>query len=120
MSLVYAAVVGILFAVAIFLLLRDSLVDHVFGLVVLSHAANLLVFGAGRLRLGSPPILDADGSNAMRAPTDAMADPLPQALVLTAIVIGFGVVSFATLLVARLHATYRTDDVCMLEEVEHE
>lgn len=117
MSLLYAAVVGILFAVAIFLLLRDSMVDHVFGLIVLSHAANLLVFGAGRLRLGSPPIHEAGATDAI---PEAMTDPLPQALVLTAIVIGFGVVSFATLLVARLHATYGTDDVCVLEEVEHE
>lgn len=113
MSLLYAAVVGILFAVAIYMLLRDSVVDHVFGLIVLSHAANLLVFGAGRLRLGAPPIIGAQ-------PTHTMADPLPQALVLTAIVIGFGVVSFATLLVARLHATYHTDEAAVLEEVEHD
>jgi multicomponent Na+:H+ antiporter subunit C len=111
MSLLFAGVVGLLFAVAIYLLLRGSLVDHVFGLIVLSHAANLFVFGAGRLRQGAAPILGED-------PGQPIADPLPQALVLTAIVIGFGVVAFATLLVARLHATFGTDDVRVLEEVE--
>jgi multicomponent Na+:H+ antiporter subunit C len=111
MSLLYATVVGLMFAVAIYLLMRDSLVDHVFGIIVLSHSANLFVFGAGRLREGVPPILDGD-------PGQATTDPLPQALVLTAIVIGFGVVAFATLLVARLYATHGTDDVCVLHEVE--
>ena len=113
MSLLYASVVGLMFAVALYLLMRESLVDHVFGIIVLSHAANLFVFGAGRLREGAPPILDGD-------PAQTTADPLPQALVLTAIVIGFGVAAFATLLVARLYATHRTDDVHVLEEVEHD
>ncbi len=111
MSLIYASVVGLVFALAIYLLLRKSLVDHVFGLILLSHAANLFVFGAGRLREGAAPILDGD-------PAQRISDPLPQALVLTAIVIGFGVVAFATLLVARLYATFDSDDVELLEEVE--
>lgn len=110
MPLFYAGVVGLLFAVAIYMLLRESLVDHVFGLIVMSHAANLLVFGAGSLHKGAPPIVDGE-------PLQQVSDPLPQALVLTAIVIGFGVVAFATLLVARLHSTYGTDDVRVLREV---
>lgn len=113
MPLLYASVVGVMFAVALYLLLRDSMVDHVFGLIVLSHAANLFVFGAGRLREGAAPILDG-------TPEQAIADPLPQALVLTAIVIGFGVVAFATLLVARLYATFDSDDVRMLEEADRD
>lgn len=113
MSLLYAGVVGLMFAVAIYLLLRDSLIDQIFGLIVLSHAANLFVFGAGRLLEGKPPILNG-------APTQQIADPLSQALVLTAIVIGFGVIAFATLLVVRLYSTFDTDDVHVLEEVEHD
>lgn len=93
MSLAYAVLVGVLFGVAIYLLMRTHIVDHVFGLIVLGNAANLLVFGGGRLRRGAAPVLDG---------TTDVADPLPQALVLTAIVIGFGVVAFATVLVARL------------------
>ena len=111
MPLLYAGVVGMLFAVAIYLLLRESLVDHVFGLIVMAHAANLLVFGAGSLHKGAAPIVHGQ-------PEQQLSDPLPQALVLTAIVIGFGVVAFATLLVARLHSTYGTDDVRVLREVQ--
>lgn len=113
MSVLFAVVVGLLVAVAIYLLLRESMVDHIFGLIVLSHAANLLVFGAGRPRQDAPPVLDGSA-------TQELTDPLPQALVLTAIVIGFGVVAFATLLVARLHATLRTEDVRALEEVDRD
>lgn len=113
MSLLYAVVVGLLFAVSIYLLMRENLVDQVFGLTVLSHAGNLFVFGAGRLFEGAAPILTDD-------PAQRVADPLPHALVLTAIVIGFGVVAFATLLVVRIYWHYDTDDVRVLEEVEHD
>lgn len=93
MSVGYAVMVGVLFALAVYLfLLRDRL-DHVFGLITLTHAANLLVFGAGRLQRGEAPILGRGHE---------LADPLPQALVLTAIVIGFGVTAFAIALVGRI------------------
>jgi multicomponent Na+:H+ antiporter subunit C len=104
MSIGFALLVGGLFAVALYLLMRDDLIDHVFGLIVISHAANLLVFGAGRLRRGAAPVL-TDGSDG----TD-VADPLPQALVLTAIVIGFGIVAFAAVLVGRLRRARDTAD----------
>lgn len=100
MSLAYAMLVGVLFGVAIYLLMRTQTVDHVFGLIVLGNAANLLVFGSGRLRRGAAPVLDG---------TSDVSDPLPQALVLTAIVIGFGVVAFATVLVARLRESSGND-----------
>lgn len=107
MSLAYAILAGSLFAVAIYLLLRESVVDHVFGIVMLGHAANLIVFGAGRLVRGAAPVLEGER---------AVADPLPQALVLTAIVIGFGVAAYATAVVARLTETRDTDEVDHLEE----
>lgn len=112
MSLLYAATVGVLLAVALYLLQRRSMVDHVFGLIVLSHAANLTVFGAGRLRRGAAPILDGAGQ--------VVSDPLPQALVLTAIVIGFGTIAFATVLVARIRVTHDSDSVRLLQEVERD
>jgi multicomponent Na+:H+ antiporter subunit C len=111
MTLSYALLVGLLVAVAIHLLLRRSIVDLIFGLIVLGHAANLVVFGSGRLVRGVPPLL-ADAS-----PT-VTADPLPQALVLTAIVIGFGIVAFAMVLVARLYALTGTDDGDAIAEVD--
>ena len=66
MSLAYAVLVGVLFGVAIHLLLRRSIVDDVFGLIVLGHAANLFVFGAGRLRRGAAPVLE--GGEPSRSP----------------------------------------------------
>ena len=105
MPLTYAILVGVLFGVGVYLLLRETIVDHVFGLIVLGHAANLLVFGAGRLTRGAPPVLDG---------ARAVADPLPPALVLTAIVIGLAVVAFSTVLVSRLVRAHRTDDVSTL------
>ena len=94
MSILYASLVGLLLAVAFHLLMRDAIIDHIFGLIVMAHAANLLVFGAGRIMRGAPPVLQPD--------LEPLADPLPQALVLTAIVISFGVTSFTTVLVVRL------------------
>ena len=103
MTLLLSLLVGAMFSAAIYLLLRRSVVDLIFGLLLLSHAANLLVFTAGGLHYGAPPLLD-------HIAPEEMADPLPQALVLTAIVIGFGLVSFAVVLVSRLCTTEGTDD----------
>jgi multicomponent Na+:H+ antiporter subunit C len=102
MSIAIAALVGLLVAVGLHLLMRDDLIDHVFGVIVLSHGANLLVFGSGGLLRGAPPVLDDTGRE--------LADPLPQALVLTAIVIGFGVAAFATVLIARLRERGESGD----------
>jgi multicomponent Na+:H+ antiporter subunit C len=105
-----AALIGLLLAVALYLLLRRSTVDIIFGLILLGHASNLTVFAGGGLRRGEPPLL-TDG-----VATHPVADPLPQALVLTAIVIGFAVVAFAIALVARLYAVAGTDDSDQLRE----
>jgi multicomponent Na+:H+ antiporter subunit C len=99
-----AALIGILFATGVFLMLRRSTVDLIFGLLLLSHAANLLVFTAGGILRDAPPLM-------VGLPQDAeVADPVPQALVLTAIVISFAVVAFAMVLVARLYGAMGTDD----------
>lgn len=101
-----AITIGILFACGIFCLLRRSLTQLVIGILLLSQAANLLVFIAGGLTEKQPPIIDA----ASKVPTGPIADPLPQALVLTAIVIGFGLVSFT---LALAHRAYKSvgDDI---------
>lgn len=95
MIAIYAALVGLLTAVAVYLLLHPDSVDKAFGLVVLGHAGNLTVFAAGDLFRARAPVLSEA--------TGAIADPLPQSLVLTAIVISFGLVAFGVVLVARLH-----------------
>ncbi|MGA7982357.1 MAG: Na+/H+ antiporter subunit C [Chromatiaceae bacterium] len=107
MEALIAAVIGLLVATGIYLLLRPRVLPVVFGLTLLSYGANLLVFSMGRLRLDAPPVL---GPEAAIDPA-AYADPLPQALVLTAIVIGFAMTAFILVLALRSFADNGTDHV---------
>ena len=85
MELIFAVSIGVLVSSGVWLLLRPRTFQVIMGLTLVSYAVNLFIFGMGRLRMGVPPVVDAS------VPVDASAyaDPLPQALVLTAIVIGF-------------------------------
>lgn len=107
MELLFAVVVGGLYAAGVYLLLQRNVVKIILGLALLGHGANLLIFTAGGLTRARAPII-AEG--ALSAPADT-ADPLPQALILTAIVIGFGVLAFLLALVERTHQVVPTDDV---------
>ena len=78
----------------IYLVLQRNLVRFVFGLILLSGGVNLLIFTAGRVTRGAPPIVPPDAY----APPLGAANALPQALILTAIVIGFGLTAFAMVL----------------------
>lgn len=109
MEIALAILVGVLFATGVFCLLRRSIVKLILGIVLLSQGANLLVFVAGGLTAGGAALIPA-GETAPPAGTP-FADPLPQALVLTAIVIGFGIVAFALALVHRAHEAVESDDV---------
>lgn len=114
MNLLIALTVGVLFAAGIFCLLRRCLMRLIIGLVLLGQAANLLVFSAGGLKTGVPALIPY-GEKV--APPGA-ADPLPQALVLTAIVIGFGLTVFAITLIHRASATTGHDDVDAFNETD--
>jgi multicomponent Na+:H+ antiporter subunit C len=107
MEPILAIVVGVLYAAGFYLMLRRSIVKLIIGLVFLGNAANLLIFTAAGLTRARPPIV----SEGMARPEGAFADPLPQALILTAIVIGFGVVAFAMVLAYRTYETTGTDDL---------
>ena len=107
MTLVLAAVIGVLYATGIYLVLRRQLLKLVLGLGLLTNAANLLIFTAGGLTRAAPPLIP-EGATALDAP---YADPLPQALILTAIVIGFGVQAFALVLVYRVYRAVGSDDL---------
>ena len=107
METVLAVVVGGLYAAGLYCLLQRSLLRLIIGLVLLGHAANLLIFTAAGLTRAQPPLIPPGA----REPPLPHADPLPQALILTAIVIGFGVIAFALVLVHRVYATVGTDDV---------
>jgi len=107
MTAVLALVVGTLFAAGVYMLARRSIVKLVIGLALISHAANLLIFTAGGLVRHVPPIVGADGL----PPPGPVADPLPQALVLTAIVIGFAVLSFVIVLLKQVASATGTADL---------
>jgi multicomponent Na+:H+ antiporter subunit C len=114
MTLVLAITIGLLYTIGIYLMLRRNVVRLVFGLMLLGHAANLLIFTAGDLIRGRPPMVAPQSS----APPAGVADPLPQALVLTAIVIGFAVVAFAAVLVHRVVDTTGSDDLDEMRTTE--
>lgn len=106
MEISVAILIGILTAAGVYLLLRRSLLRMVFGLILLSNAVNLLILTAGGLTRGVPPLI-ATGATDLPA---GAANPLPQALILTAIVIGFGLIAFALILVYRAYAATGTLD----------
>jgi multicomponent Na+:H+ antiporter subunit C len=106
MQLLLAILTGVLFAAGVFLILRRSLMRLVLGLLFIGHAANLLIFTAGGLR-GAAPAIIPDGATALAPP---YADPLPQALILTAIVISFGLFAFFLVLVKRTYQESGFDD----------
>lgn len=107
MEFILAIIVGLLYACGIYLMMRRSLVKLIIGLTLLGNGANLLIFLLGRIVKGEPPII----GGAEKIIQDIYADPVPQALILTAIVIGFGLQSFAIVLVRRVYKVVKTDDL---------
>ena len=97
-EIIVSVAIGVLAGSGVWLLLRSRTFQVAIGLALLSYAVNLFIFAAGRLRIGAAPIVAAGTA----ADPAAYADPLPQALVLTAIVIGFA--TTALLLVVLLAA----------------
>lgn len=115
METIIAVVIGVLYASGMYLLLRRSLVKLLIGLSLLTHATNLLIFTTGGLSHGgSPPIISPDAET-LTAPA---ADPLPQALILTAIVISLGVMAFALALSAQVYRVTASDDLDRLNEAQ--
>ncbi|MBA3023037.1 MAG: Na+/H+ antiporter subunit C [Gammaproteobacteria bacterium] len=92
MEAIIAIAIGLLTACGVFLLLRARTFPLILGLTLLSYAVNLFLFASGRLRMDAPPLI-RDGAS--------YTDPLPQALVLTAIVIGFGMTAYLVMLALR-------------------
>ncbi len=103
MEALIAIILGTLTACGVYLILRARTFPVVLGLTFLSYAVNLFLLIMGRLTVANPPII-LDGI------TD-YADPLPQALVLTAIVIGFAMTAFVIVLALKAHAELGNDHV---------
>ena len=107
MELALSSAIGVMVAAGVYLLLRARSFDMVLGLTLLSYATNLLIFTGGRPVVGKPPVL-ADGVAATLA---NYSDPLPQALVLTAIVIAFAMTAVTIVLAMRSRADNDSDHV---------
>ena len=115
MHTLLAIVVGVLYATSLYLLMRRNVVKLIIGLGLLTHAANLSIFVLGGVEHTNPPIVSRETAAAGIEPT---ANPLAHALILTAIVIGFGTQAFATVLVHRAVQTLGTDDMDNLKSTD--
>lgn len=116
---VLALLVGLVFAAAIYLMLSGVLVRFVFGFALASNAVNLLIFTAGRLAHDRPPLISS-GHEVLSEPA---ANALPQALILTAIVIGFAMLTFLLVLLYRTYAetgTLDADDPRLMDETQED
>lgn len=114
----FVLLTGLFAAAGIYLILSRALIRIVIGIVLLGNGVNLLIFVAGRLTHGVPPILPGSGS--VRA--GDVVNPLPQALILTAIVIGFAMFAFLAALALSAYRTMDADDTghMRLSEPEHQ
>jgi multicomponent Na+:H+ antiporter subunit C len=101
-ELMLASMIAVLFGTGTYLLLQRTPIRLVLGLALLSHGVNLLLLSSGGFRRGLPPII-ADKSS-FTGDISAFVDPLPQALILTAIVISFGVTAFMVMLINQRNA----------------
>jgi multicomponent Na+:H+ antiporter subunit C len=116
MAVMLAVLTGVLVAAGAYLMMSGKTVPYLFGLTMISNAANLLIFSAGGLTFGRPPLVPDDAKTV----TD-VANALPQALILTAIVIGFGLLVFALTLAYRSSYVLKStdmDDMRVAEPVE--
>jgi multicomponent Na+:H+ antiporter subunit C len=101
-----AILVGLFMAVAVYLLMSRTLIRMLLGIVILGNGINLLIFTAGRLTRATPPIIPPGE----HVPPEPFANPLPQALILTAIVIGFSLFAFLAVLAYRTYQALDADD----------
>ncbi|PWL18690.1 Na+/H+ antiporter subunit C [Falsochrobactrum shanghaiense] len=107
MELVLSIAIGVLMASGVWLILRPRTFQVAIGLSLMSYAVNLFIFSMGRLRVNAPPVLDSG----LSVQPDQYADPVPQALVLTAIVIGFATTALFLVVLLASRGLTRTDHV---------
>ncbi len=115
MEILMAILVGILYTAGVYMLLRRSILKFIIGIIFLSNATNLLVFLSAGLVAGKPVFLGGEEGD-----SGAYADPLPQALVLTAVVIGLGIVVYLLAIKYRFFSETGSDDLDQLKPTESE
>ncbi|WP_340012491.1 Na(+)/H(+) antiporter subunit C [Paenibacillus sp. FSL H7-0690] len=103
MELIIALAIGVLFSVGVYLVLSKSLLRILLGTTLITHGVHLLLLTMSGLKTGAAPLLGEEA--------EAFVDPLPQALILTSIVISFGVTAFFIVLAYRTYRSTGTDDV---------
>lgn len=114
MNLIYALAISVVAGCGIYLLLSHHVVRMILGISIFSAATNLIIFFAGRLGAEDPPIIEA-GKEAL---STGSANPLPQALVLTAIVIGFALITFAVSLALQAYRSIGSLNILGLNAAE--
>ena len=112
METVLCVTVGLFFTAGIYLMLSQHFVRILLGIAIFGNAVNLMIFTAGRLTRAAPPVI-GDGPL-----TVAPANPLPQALILTAIVISFSIFAFLLVLAFRAYQSLETDSVTEMRLAE--
>ncbi len=115
MEVVLAIVAGGMLGASLYAFMKRGLLRLLVGFVLLSNAVNLFVFVAGRLTRGAPPLIGADAKTLTES-----ANPLPQALMLTAIVISFSLTAFALTLAFRVFRNLETLDTDQLRIAEED
>jgi multicomponent Na+:H+ antiporter subunit C len=105
MEFLLAIVAGVLYATGLYLMLRRRLAQLIIGLSLLSNGSNILILSAAGVTRSRPPLI-TEG-----VPLESFADPVPQSLILTAIVIGFGVLAFSLVLAHRVQQSAGSDDI---------
>jgi multicomponent Na+:H+ antiporter subunit C len=108
MELLLAIVAGVLYAAGLYLMLRRRLAQLIIGLGLLSNGSNILILSAAGVTRAKPPLITAGVT------PDQFADPVPQSLILTAIVIGFGVLAFSLVMAHRVHQSTGSDDIDLI------
>ena len=107
MNLLLATVIGTLYATGVFMVLRRSIVKLILGIGLIGNATNLLLFTIGDVSRAAPPIIHK-GEKAL---VGEAANPIPQALILTAIVIGMAMLAYAVVLAKRAYQATESDDI---------
>jgi multicomponent Na+:H+ antiporter subunit C len=114
METLLAFVIGGLYAAGVYMLLRRNLVKLIIGLALIGQASNLLIFTSAGLTRAHPPLVDQYHQRLM----EPHADPLPQALILTAIVIGFAILAFALVLFRCAYQSIGEDDLDQMRSTD--
>ncbi len=114
MEVLLAILVGVLYTTGVYMILRRSILKFIIGIMFIGNATNLIVFLASGIVAGEPAFVDGTVQNASE-----MADPLPQAFVLTSIVISFGIVVFALALKLKFFELTGTDDLDQLTKTDN-